>query len=123
MALLDVSDILLDPDFLTTGLSVERLAQTVGTNGLAVNTPTTSTFAGVVTNDKGDVLERIASGERVFGSITIHTRFRLSDGRAGESADVVTFGGRRYTVAEVHDWSHFGRGFVAARCDLIPLAG
>lgn len=123
MALLDVTEILSDPDFVTTGLICERPAQTIGSDGLAVNTLAQSTFVGVVTSADGDILDRMAVGERILGSITIHTRFILNDGSAGFSADIVTFAGRRYTVSNVNDYGHFGRGFVSAQCDLIPLAG
>lgn len=124
MAQLDVTEILLDPDFMDTGLVCKRSVQTVGDNGRATNAVTATPFAGVITSDKGDILERIAGGERKKGSITIHTMFRLTAGSGEESiADVVTWQGRDYTVANVNDYSHFGRGFVAASCDLLPLAG
>ncbi|WP_304002840.1 hypothetical protein [Methyloversatilis discipulorum] len=123
MALLDVSDILCDPDFMDTGLVCERLTQTIGANGRATNAPAQTSFAGVVTSDKGDLLMRIAEGERTVGSIIIHTRFALQDGRPGQTADVVIWQGRRFTVSAVQDWSHFGRGFVMANCDLLPLQG
>ena len=123
MALLDVSDILLDPDFMNTGLVCERNTQTIGLDGIAVNTPALTPFSGVVTSDNGDILQRGDFGERVKGSITIHTRFALIDGTTGFTADIVRWQGRRYTVSSVNDWSHFGRGFVAATADLIPLQG
>lgn len=123
MALLDVSDILTDPDFMDTGLVCERNAQTVGSNGLATNAVTLTTFAGVVTSDNGDLLDRTAGGDRIKGNMTIHTRFPLDDGSSINGADIVQWNGRRYTVTVVNDWSHFGRGFVCATCDLIPLAG
>lgn len=124
MAQLDVTEILLDPDFMDTGLVCKRSVQAIGDNGRATNVVTSTPFAGVVTSDKGDILERIAGGERKKGSITIHTMFRLTAGSGEESiADVVTWQGRDYTVANVNDYSHFGSGFVAASCDLLPLAG
>lgn len=124
MALLDVSEILLDPDFMDMGLVCKRSTQAVGDNGRATNVVTPTSFAGVVTSDKGDILERLAGGERKKGSIIIHTIFRLTAGSGEDSiADVVTWQGRDYTVTNVNDYSHFGRGFVAAYCDLIPLAG
>lgn len=124
MAQLDVTEILLDPDFMDTGLVCKRSIQTIGDFGRAVNTVTSTPFAGVVTSDKGDILERIAGGERKKGSITIHTMFRLTAGSGEDSiADIVTWQGRDYTVANVNDYSHFGRGFVAVSCDLLPLAG
>ncbi|MEN6629823.1 MAG: hypothetical protein ABFC42_09270 [Sulfuricella sp.] len=123
MALLDVSDILTDPDFMDTALVCERNAQTVGNNGMATNAVTLTTFAGVVTSDNGDLLDRTAGGDRIKGNMTIHTRFPLDDGSSINGADIVQWNGRRYTVTVVNDWSHFGRGFVCATCDLIPLAG
>jgi hypothetical protein len=45
-------------------------------------------------------------------------------GPAGTTpADLVVWKGARYTVVNVDDYSHFGAGFVAATCDLIPVAG
>lgn len=123
MPLLDVADLLSDPDFMSSGIICQRQSQAVGTDGRAVNTVTKMTFSGVVTSDKGDILERLAAGERVIGNIMITTRFRLRDGKSGYSADIVTFCGKSYTVTSVNDYSHFGRGFVEALCDVIPLSG
>lgn len=123
MALLDVVDVLLDPDFMDTGLVCNRMAQTVGENGRAQNAITAKTFAAVVTSDKGDILQRGAEGSLITGSITLHTPFRLKDGSPGQDADEVIWQGRTYTVVSVNDYSHFGRGFVAAVCDLKPLSG
>ncbi len=123
MALIDVSDILTDPDFMDSGLICERNTQTVSDDGMAVNAVSMQPFSGVVTSDNGDLLERSPDGERVKGNLTIHTRFPLDDGSSVNAADIVQWKGRRYTVTVVNDWSHFGRGFVVATCDLIPLAG
>ncbi len=122
MALLDVTGVLLDPAF-ADRLVCERFRQVVGDNGIAVNTAQTLKLSGVVTSDNGDILERIATGERIKGSIIVHTRFILFDGTSGYTADIVQWRGRRYTVSNVNDYSHFGRGFIAASCDLIPLSG
>lgn len=123
MALLDVTDVLCDPDFIDRGLVCERNTQTVGNDGIATNSVALMPFAGVVTSDNGDLLERSPEGERIKGNMTIHTRFPLDDGSSVNAADIVQWRGRRYTVTVVNDWSHFGRGFICATCDLIPLAG
>ncbi len=123
MPFLDVSDVLLDPDFVYRQLTCTRQAQTVGGDGLAINQPTISRFSGVVTSAGGKSLDRSAEGAQMHGSITIHTRFRLDDGRAGGDADLVTWKGRQYTVVNVNDYSDWGRGFVDAHCELIPLSG
>lgn len=123
MAALDVIDVLTDPDFMDSTLICERTIQTVGNDGMAVNTPTLLPFSGVITTDTGNILDRLAEGERIRGQIVIHTTFPLIDGLSGYTADVVDWHGRRYTVTEVQDYTHFGRGFVSASCELIPLAG
>lgn len=131
MPLLDVSDVLTDPDFVQFGLICTRNIQIVGEDGLAVNTPTLFNFTGVVTSESGERLNRIADGERITGSILICTRFRLIDGKIGKSADIVTIPARccnspnalQYTVAEVNNYSRYGLGFVEALCDLVPLHG
>lgn len=123
MALLDVTDVVLDPDFMDTSLTYERNSVTVGSNGIATQTTVTTAFSGVVTSNTGDILERMTDGERIKGSITIHTKTVLNDGATGTTADIVQWRGRRYTVSNVNDYSHFGRGFIAANCDLIPLSG
>lgn len=123
MAFLDVTEVLLDPDFMDTGLICNRMTQTVDGHGRAQNTAASTQFAAVVTSDKGDILHRNADGSRIIGSITLHTMFRLIDGSAGYDGDEVVWAGRTYTVVNVNDYSHFGRGFVCATCDLKPLSG
>ncbi|UGA37951.1 hypothetical protein JOS77_29125 [Chromobacterium haemolyticum] len=124
MAHLDVTDVLLDPDFMDTGLNCIRTQLTTGSNGRDTSTQTTTPFFGVITSDRGDILDRLAGAERVVGSITIHTPFRLVDGRdPGITADIVTWKGNHYTVSNVNDYSHFGKGFICASCEPISLSG
>lgn len=123
MAQLDVTEVLLDPDFMDTGLICHRSTETTGDDGRTTVVTVDSPFSGVVTSDKGDILERLAGGERKKGSITIHTIFRLTAGSGDITADIVTWQGKDYTVSNVNDYAHFGRGFVCATCDLKPLAG
>ncbi|MBV8159133.1 MAG: hypothetical protein JO278_15845 [Dyella sp.] len=123
MPLLDVSDILFDPDFADLTLTVTRNAQTVGNDGIAVDTPTTTPFVGVVTSSTGSVLHRVAEGARISDTILIHTRFKLIDGQAGYDADIVNWQGLQWTVTNVNDYSTYGRGFVAATCTLKQLSG
>lgn len=125
MALLDVTDVLLDPDFMDTSLVCNRMTQSVDAHGRAQNAAASTPFFGVVTSDKGDILHRNADGSRIVGSITIHTPFRLRDGGPDDTADAdeIVWQGSTYTVVNVNDYSHFGAGFVCATCDLKPLSG
>lgn len=123
MARIDVTEVLLDPDFLDDTLVCERQIQTVSKGGVASNDPQSIAFAGVVTAGKGDVLNRLSGGERIEGDILIVTRFKLIAGDDGISADVVLWNNRRYTVRSIADYTNYGRGFVAASCEIQNLSG
>lgn len=122
MPLLDPSDVLLDPDFWDT-LICTRSTQTVDETGVASVAQTTKTFRGVVTSDRGLIMERMAAGEYVVGSISVVSRFLLRDNGAGVTADIVTWNNKQYTVVRVNDYSRYGLGFTQAICELLPLAG
>lgn len=121
MPFLDVSDVLTDPDFVSRDLVRARRAETVGNDGIASYVDDRLAFVGVVTNGGGDILARLADAQYVRGTITIHTRADLSTAAPGRDADIVEWRGRRYTVTEVQDYGHFGRGFTAVTCEPIPL--
>lgn len=123
MPYLEVTELLTDPDFCEKMLCA-RQPQTVNQSGIAVNAPPLNLkFRGVVTAVSGYELQRDPEGELITGTISVITRFRLRDGKAGDSADIVQIGTRSYTVTNVQDYSRFGRGFIQATCDLLPLGG
>lgn len=117
---LDVSSVLLDPLFVDS-LLCTRNQQTVGENGVATIQTTPLPFVGIVTPASGFSLERKADGEHASGSITVITRFRLQVTATGNDADIVTWNDNNYTVVNIADYSRFGRGFVQATCELLPL--
>ena len=120
MPLLDVSDVLADPDFATV-FDVLRNA-TATSQGKTVLTPTTfSNIIGVVTPATSNELQRMPDTERMAGSITIRTVFRLTSGDAENTADIITWRGRQYTVESLQDWSEFGAGYVEALASALSL--
>lgn len=123
MPQLDVSDLMTDIDFMERNLTCLRMMQQVGADGIAVNVAVPIPFNGVITQVSGANLVRGSDGEAISGSILICTRFRLLDGKSGFTADVILRETRQYTVVDVLNYSRFGRGFVEATCDLLPLAG
>lgn len=122
MPTLDVSDVLDDEDF-ADELALTVRVVTVGDDGRGHTAETTTTISGVVTSDKGRNRDLIAEGQRVVGSIMVHTSTRLTSGSDGREADVVTWNGRQYTVVSIDDYTRYGDGFVCAHCDLMPLSG
>lgn len=122
MPLLDVSDVLDDEDF-ADELTLTVRVVTIDGNGRGQTSESTTPICGVVTSDKGRNRDLIAEGQRVVGSIMVHTSTRLTSGGDGREADVVTWNGRQHTVVSIDDYSRYGGGFICAHCDLMPLSG
>ena len=121
MPLLDVSDILLDLDLVDISLQVVRQSSTVNQYGEMVTVAVTTPFQGVVVPGSGPQLQQIPDLARVKGEIQIFTQFHLSDGTSGITADQVIWNNRTYIVANVEDYSRYGKGFVKATCELKSL--
>lgn len=119
MALLDFSEVIMDPD-LTSGFSVIQRVETV--NPLNGRSTTTSTqidgLVGVITNGAPGTNGRSAEAQMSSRVIGVITQFRLRAAADGVQPDVVLHLGSRFTVKQVDPWTHFGSGFVVATCEL-----
>ena len=120
---LDVSDVLLDPDFMSKGVVCTRTAVIIGGNGRSQTTVTTHTFNAVVTSNDGFKLDRKPDGTVIKGAINIHTRFVLNEGDEGHQADEIKWQGRDYIVSQTLPNLQYGRGFIKAICTLKPISG
>jgi hypothetical protein len=122
---LDVSDIILDPDFAET-LTIKRRQANVGSNGRATQIVTTITPAPVgtvQTLDAGD-LERGSDQQVLPKRIQVITSFRLrgasQDAQGNEfQPDLIIWQGDSYQVDSVEPWTAYGAGWVAAKCSSI----
>lgn len=118
MALIDVSDILRDPDF-TNRIQLIRRSVTVNEHGENVMAEATSYITAVVQGDNTETLTKLPEGARLSDVITVYYRGLLTAERAGGYADVVVWSGKRYQVKEVtEDFLNFGAGFTKALCVL-----
>ncbi|MBK0062154.1 MULTISPECIES: hypothetical protein [unclassified Acinetobacter] len=118
---LDVSDVLLDPDFMTKDLKCKRVSVVVGGNGRPNKTEQEFQFSGVVTTNSGQNMDRREDGTLIKGAINIHTKTQLTAGDNDHQADEITWKGKIYYVVQVLDNLHYGHGFNKAICDLKPL--
>lgn len=121
MPLLDVSDVLLDPDFADT-ITVYRQAVTTGDDGRATRAEMVTSTIAVVTPDQWSTLQRQAEGSNVSETITVITKFRLIPSMGGYDADEIAWNGKRYVVTAVGDCSRYGAGFVEASAELKGMA-
>ena len=120
MPLIDVSDLLTDPDFVQS-IVITRRAQSVDNTGRGVESDSTLTIIGCVTIGPLDPMIFGTDATYSRKSIAVHTRAQLYDATTGFSADLVTFEGNTYVVKQVYPWNQFGRGFYAAQCELQDL--
>lgn len=123
MPFLDVTDVLLDPDFCDYTLVCTRNAQTVDADGFATNVSKDIPFNGVVTVDRSLEAKRMAAGQSIGGAILVVTQFRLTQGKSGLDADLVLYNGRHYRVTFVDPYTSYGAGFVQAHCELMEFNG
>lgn len=123
MPLLDVSEILLDPDFVDMSLVCHRSTQVTDDDGFTKNSTQNLLFAGVVTVDRSLEAKRMEAGQAIGGAILIVTQFRLTQGYQGVDADIVTYQGRKYRVTFVDPYTAYGAGFVQAHCELMEFDG
>ncbi|WP_338858388.1 head-tail adaptor [Serratia marcescens] len=123
MPLLDVTEVLLDPDFVDTTLVCHRQIQSRDDDNFTTNTQQDVPFSGVVTVDRSLEARRMAAGQNINGAILIVTQFRLTQGQPGFDADVVTYRGRKYRVTFVDPYTAYGAGFVQAHCELMEFDG
>ena len=123
MPTLDVSGVLLSPEFLDTNLWYRRNVQSVDADGIASNVATRQQFGGVVTVDRSLEARRMEAGQVIAGAILVITQTRLISGKTELDADVVEYAGADYRVTFVDPYTRYGAGFVQAHCELQPFDG
>lgn len=116
MPLLDVTQILTDPDF-ADSFSVRRRSDVIDTHGRSV--PTEQVFAGVigvVTANSPSDLDRKEDYQTMSRSITIVCKFSLRGETTSFQPDIVVWRGSNFLVKHVDLYPHFGAGFFQAEC-------
>lgn len=124
MALLDVTDVLFDPD-LTDTFTVERRVETVGSNGRSTTSVTAFSGLGVVTSAGPNDLARLDDSQRMGRVISIVTAANLRGAVNGYQPDVIQWRGNRFVIATIDNYPQFGSGFTQAICvgmDLVDAA-
>ena len=118
MALIDVSDLLRDPDF-TNVVTLIRRTVTVNEHGENVMTENACYITAVVQGDNTETLDKLPEGARLSDILTVFYRGTLTAERPGGYADIIVWQGKRYQVKEVvEDFMNYGAGFTKAYCVL-----
>lgn len=111
MPWLDVSDIVLCPEFADT-VTVTRRAETIDGHGRSVITPTTFSAIGVVTAQSPSQLNRRDDAQLIDRAISFVTKARVYSAVAGFQPDQILYNGVVYTVDSVLPFTRYGAGFV-----------
>jgi hypothetical protein len=118
MALIDVSELLTDPDFTNT-VTLIRRSSTVDTYGENTMVETSSSITAVVQGANTESLERVPEGARLSDLIDVYYKGQLTAESPGGYADIIVWQGKRYQVFEVvEDFMNYGAGFTKAVCKL-----
>lgn len=116
MARIDVSELMVDPDFISPISIVRRTAtvNTYGENVLANATPLT--VVGSVQSVGRNTLKRLPDGALLQNWKTVYCKTPLYADVASGYADQVIFEGLTYNVKNVLPWGNFGAGWY--ECDI-----
>lgn len=107
---MDISFLLDDPAF-CVAFTVLRRTESVNDNGRAERAEERLPMTGNVQPAGPRELERLPEGERDRETLVIYTRapLRVGDEGTGTAADIVVYGGARYTVSAVEPWPGYTR--------------
>src|ERR1700757_3909020 len=121
MAELDVSELMNDPDFVST-FYVTRTQQVVDAHGRAQDgTASRQKLIGVVLPISARTMNIMQDSINVNGAIEIYTKYRLEGPSQTTKPDTVEWQGNTYLVANVQPYTAFGAGHVHAVCQLRDL--
>jgi hypothetical protein len=129
LPLLDVTQVLSDPDFYSAFYvtqSMQAVQMSGATPGAVTVTPGSTTLCrGVVEKGKQSRL-LAADGARITAFIEIWTQAPISGGykiddTTSRRPDVITYAGNQWLVVIVNDYTDWGNGFVYVQADLLTV--
>ena len=123
MALLDLVDLLFDPDFSQPWGAVKliRAVETVSDDGLAVYTRAKPVVLNCVVNPVSIDQSLLPDLANIQARIEVYTIERLNTLTDGKPADIIEWEGKYYTVMNVRDYTRFGAGFTVGTCEQVNL--
>ena len=116
MALIDVSELLGDPDF-SDAFVIIRQDAAVNAYGENELTETQINVVGVVQPASPDTLARLPDSVRSQDAITVWYQGLLKSSAGGDTyPDVVVWGGYNFVVHSTDPFNNYGAGYVQAVC-------
>lgn len=120
MPFLDVSSVLLDPDFADSFI-VERRIEDIDDHGRSQQTISTFRTIGVVTVGSPNDLNRPEEYENFTRSITVVTKERLRGAVNDYQPDVILWRASRFVVKAIDLYPQFGAGFYQIEAESMEM--
>lgn len=116
MALIDVSPLIVDPDFCDR-LTLIKRAAVINQYGEMILSETPISIIGVVQDISPEVLKRMPDDAQLWDGITVWYRGRLEAQSPGGYCDVILWNGYRYLVKFVNEqFMNYSSGWTEALC-------
>jgi len=115
MALIDVSDLLLDPDFVNQVSLVHRTS-TVGTNGKNTLVENTVQTIGSVQPAPAKDIQRLPDALRMSDVRKFWIKAEILADGSSQYPDIIVFQGKRFQVINTEPWLNYGAGWNAGLC-------
>lgn len=115
MALIDVTELLSDPDFIDP---VSIVSRTPIINNFGENTlnETSIQTVGSVQPASGKALQRLPQDLQISDMSSFWVKAEIAVNEPGKYTDVLVFKSRRYQVVTVFQWSNWGAGYSEGLC-------
>lgn len=122
MALIDVTELMVDPDFVNS-FSIIRRVDTINSKGENIlNETTVNNIIGSIQGAGKDTIRRLPEDVQVSRVKTVYTKTLLQTDAAGKYADLIVIDSYRYAVINVTPWNNFGAGWYECDCVMeIPI--
>lgn len=115
MALIDVTSLLVDPDFVD---QVQIIHRTPVVNSFGENTLTEVCVntVGSVQPASGRALQRLPEDLQVQNMSSFWIKGEIIATATGKYTDLLVFRGKRYQVVNIFDWMNYGPGYSEGLC-------
>lgn len=115
MAQIDVTDLMVDPDFVDT-ISIVSRVPTVDAYGQQTLADTTVVTVGSVQPADQRTVQKMPEAMRVENLSSFWVKGIITASSSGQYSSVLVFQGTRYQVKWVEGWSNFGAGYCEGVC-------
>lgn len=115
MALIDVTELLLDPDFIDAMKVITRIptVNSLGENALG---ETTLYSVGSVQPASGKTISKLPEAFRVANVSSFWFKGQIIATAPGQYSSILVFKGVRFQVQTVADWTNWGAGWSEGTC-------